>query len=642
MGLPWDHPALGSKFTGKVPNAQKPKPRPPRSFRDKIIFPGRALPSYTGPYSVGTMEIEVPVEKPRHFSDIKRKDRYLLQLETVLMTVYYPATIETHHSTPQDGRLSRQLWLGRPRLRVAEGYGHFASLPGFMAVPLFLPTLFTKLPAYRNAALARHWAPAVSTKTDGTPLKEQIGAKPEGASALPCFPLIMFSHGLGGTRTMYSSVCGEFASYGFIVCAVEHRDGSGPRSYVNHPLSHPISEKGDGEKADVDHSAKEESQGYDVVDYVFPKDNPFDTGPNNDKGVDKHLRGAQVDLRSAELDEAYRVMKFLASGQGQHVADRNLRRKGFKGSSSDGLQGVDWTAWKDRFRLDHVTACGHSFGAATIIDMLRQPDAYSYLSQGIIYDIWGGGTRPAEAEHPDHRISAPLLAINSEAFTYWPSNFELVDSLIGEAQEGPSPAPSWLMTVRGTVHVSQSDFSLLYPNVCSLFLKMVANPQRALDLNINASLEFLSHMLPPEMAQVNRAYKNEGLLESEMSPLNQIPSTQLHRPKNKFIAMRLQIRHEWLYRISPKLFRKLKRKRAEAKGRPPETGDEVWLHTKPSAESIAQYLDGKTGSANHRKEHYEGAIPLSADSTARHRDPEAQQGPTLEAVTSQGTRLAQT
>lgn len=28
------------------------------------------------------------------------------------------------------------------------------------------------------------------------------------------------------------------------------------------------------------------------------------------------------------------------------------------------------------------------------------------------------------------------------------------------------------MTLRGTVHVSQSDFSLLYPHVCSLALKV--------------------------------------------------------------------------------------------------------------------------------------------------------------------------
>ena len=113
------------------------------------------------------------------------------------------------------------------------------------------------------------------------------------------------------------------------------------------------------------------------------------------------------------------------------------------------------------------------------------------------------------------------------------------------------------MTLRGTVHISQSDFSLLYPHVSSIFLKMMANPERALDLNINASLEFLSLVLPPDVAQNNRAYKNENLLESTTSPLDRIPSIQMHRPKEKYTAMRLEIRHEWLFRISPKLVRSI-------------------------------------------------------------------------------------
>lgn len=151
------------------------------------------------------------------------------------------------------------------------------------------------------------------------------------------------------------------------------------------------------------------------------------------------------------------------------------------------------------------------------------------------------------------------------------------------------------MTVRGTVHVSQSDFSLLYPHVCSLLLKMVAHPRRALDININASFEFLDKVLPSDIAAVNRAYKNEGFLESDMSPLDRIPSTQIHKPRDKFTAARLKIRHEWIYRTSPTLFRKLKRSEAKRKGKPPETGDEVWLHVKPMPESIARRLPHVSG-----------------------------------------------
>lgn len=76
----------------------------------------------------------------------------------------------------------------------------------------------------------------------------------------------------------------------------------------------------------------------------------------------------------------------------------------------------------------------------------------------------------------------PLLGINSEAFMYWQKNYDAVMSLMEEADgEG---VPAYLLTVRGSVHISQSDWTILYPNLTSLFLKSMVNPQRAIDLNI--------------------------------------------------------------------------------------------------------------------------------------------------------------
>lgn len=42
------------------------------------------------------------------------------------------------------------------------------------------------------------------------------------------YPLVIFSHGLAGTRTAYSQYCSAIASEGYVVLAVEHHDGSGP------------------------------------------------------------------------------------------------------------------------------------------------------------------------------------------------------------------------------------------------------------------------------------------------------------------------------------------------------------------------------------------------------------------------------
>jgi platelet-activating factor acetylhydrolase len=66
---------------------------------------------------------------------------------------------------------------------------------------------------------------------------------------------------------------------------------------------------------------------------------------------------------------------------------------------------------------------------------------------------------------------------------YWQSNFDAVMSLMKEASENGTPAYS--ITVRGSVHISQSDFSVLYQHIVSFFMKATVHPYRAIDLNIS-------------------------------------------------------------------------------------------------------------------------------------------------------------
>jgi len=329
------------------------------------------------------MEIEIPVTRPRTFYS-HTESGTTLRMETVLMAVYYPCALGTGHGPDPAGnkKWSRQTWLPRPRKQVAKGYGKFAGI-GNLGIPLFwLTTWFTKLHAFRNAHLADHWPPEVQNEDDGAPKEwNQEADAPEGYTGKPTFPLMIFSHGLGGSKTAYSSLCGEFASYGFVVCALEHRDGSGARTFVNKPEGEKSPDRSDSD------GSSSEAEGFNM-DYIYPPDNPYDTSPTNEKGIDAKLRRAQLKMRLAEIHEAYKVLEKICHGQGREVERQNLRRKGAIGASSRGLSGCDWDSWKDRFYLDNVTMLGHSFGAATTIEVLRNTEKFEFIGQGIIYDIW--------------------------------------------------------------------------------------------------------------------------------------------------------------------------------------------------------------------------------------------------------------
>lgn len=220
---------------------------------------------------------------------------------------------------------------------------------------------------------------------------------------------------------------------------------------------------------------------------------------------------------------------------------------GVVGRSSRGLRSVDWASWKNRFHLQQVTMLGHSSGAANAVEVLRHKDRFQYIGQGISYDIWEGAIQLPEDE-PGHRITTPLLAINSEAFMYWPDSFKSVMSLCNEAKE--QDALVWMMTVRGSIHVSQSDFSILYTNRKS-FPQDDYQPRRAIDLNINASLDFLKHVMPARISAMNRG-TNEHLLE--VKSLDSLPKD--HQPNDKRTAVRLRIPHELRIRLTPQWARR--------------------------------------------------------------------------------------
>ena len=585
---------------------------PPKTLRDRLLH---RLPQYDGPYNAGYMDVEVPVRNPGPVSDLKRGEKPVLRLDTVLMGIYYPAQVREGLTGPDGGeKLSRVNWMPRPRIATSKGYAKMMNLP-WLPVTSYLActSLFTNLPAFRNAKLAEHLiedtlnAKGKSGKT--------AGEEGSDASRKPRFPVIIFSHGLGGSRLCYSAIYGELASFGFIVVALEHRDGSGARTYVSLPRSMEANkiesstselhtnrggEKGSHAKH-IKRGRKQSLNPYYIVDYILPKDNAEDTLPQNPKGVDHTLREAQIQMRLEEIKEALHVLELINNGYGNGVAAKNLRNKGNIGSSSAGLKGINWDDWKNSIFLQNVTIMGHSFGGATSVQACRE-ESLTWIGQGILLDPRGQGT-PVSGEEPRDKVTKPLIAISSEAFTHWKSNFDRIMGICKEA--GESGALSWMMTLVGSTHQSMSDLAVLHPNWTSVLTKSMANPIRTFYLIIAVSLEFLYLTLPPEQTKY-KTWLNEQLLESGDMPSE--PGEQLrsgHAPNDKWIAIRLRIPNELWARTKAR-FRQFKRRLVYGTGDKVDQvygledlskQEEIWTHFRPAAREIEEHMRRPRGDA---------------------------------------------
>lgn len=173
---------------------------------------------------------------------------------------------------------------------------------------------------------------------------------------------------------------------------------------------------------------------------------------------------------------------------------------------------------------------------------------------------------------------------------YWQKNWDAAMSLMREASE--HGAPAYLFTVRGSVHINQSDFSILYKHISSLFLKATVHPQRAIGLNVSTSLEFLRLVAPDSgggKSIISRCMTDEKILETPL--MEDIPNE--HRPTDQWIAARLRVDNEFRKRLAAGLQRKFRRNFQGGMGAGYSTSDEMWCFRKPSDEDLQTWINAE-------------------------------------------------
>ena len=64
---------------------------------------GTDLPSYSGYYDVGTIDLEIPLDQPLQFSSttITKTNEPAFQIDTILCSIFYPCETGTTSSKPK-------------------------------------------------------------------------------------------------------------------------------------------------------------------------------------------------------------------------------------------------------------------------------------------------------------------------------------------------------------------------------------------------------------------------------------------------------------------------------------------------------------------------------------------------------------
>ncbi|XP_066532909.1 platelet-activating factor acetylhydrolase isoform X2 [Hoplias malabaricus] len=156
------------------------------------------------------------------------------------------------------------------------------------------------------------------------------------------YPVIIFSHGLGAFRTLYSAICAELASQGFVVAAVEHRDESSSATFYYKEKS--AAEQNSHSKREnfrpVSDDLEEQWMYYRVLK---PGESEFP------------LRNKQVKQRAEECIRTLNLLIDINAGK----SVTNVLQSDF-----------DWTTLENSLDLCRIAVMGHSFGGATVIECL--------------------------------------------------------------------------------------------------------------------------------------------------------------------------------------------------------------------------------------------------------------------------------
>lgn len=346
--------------------------------------------------------------------------------------------------------------------------GSKTVIPGHVDSPLLDPAEKILTEAQGGSSGFHRIIEAAKDREERLELREEgAGLSELGLGKLPC---VVFTHGMAGMSQSYSHYLGSIASHGYVVAAVEHRDGSGPGTIVHYP---------NGKERKVWHVQLQDLQSEPAM-------------------TEYDLKIAQLAFREAEMIETIRFFQRLNDGVCPSFT--NLKPK----SPEASLPG-----FKNRLDLSAVTIAGHSYGATGAMQALKTATDTvegTTINGGIALD-------PGKASGPlNTDISVPLLVMQSGEWTEKQTpfygqgqHFEVVRKIVSSLKNG------WYMTLTGTAHPSCTDAPLIVPWIMKMVTGTTLDPKVALREYIDVSVEFLEYL---------SSGKKTGVLASPVTSAN--------------------------------------------------------------------------------------------------------------------------
>ena len=395
----------------------------------------------------------------------------------MFFTLYYPAGNTQYQKN--------HYWIPRPISLIATGYAHFAHISFLLVNWIFTGALWllvgsTKIPAVVDA-------PVLASK----PLEDSavdLGDHWKKRSHAGEFPIVVFSHGMAGMRTSYSQYCGELASRGHVVAAIEHRDGSGPGTVIK---------RRDGEGRRFMHVAFEEvkyvtsSRVQQILLLTIVDDRALDS----DGYFEDDYKTDQKVFRSAEVEDTVRVLRQLHIGHGQSIFELNSRKDGR----------TVLPALHGRLDLSNIIVAGHSYGATLALQTLANSPNPKLPFRGAI--ILDPGKRSGRLNED---IKVPTLIVNSGTWSREHGHFQRVHNLTHRIMNESRRGKAWFLTLLHTAHPSVTDAPLLQPWLLNYVTGASLDTQVAMKAFVDVSDDFI-HFI------VSGGNEVKGLLRSDVN-----------------------------------------------------------------------------------------------------------------------------